>query len=172
MVDWTENGGSRLDLDLDGDIDHPGAAIMDRAWTKIANAFMEPRLAASSTSWDLVRALRLAARRPVLRLAPVLRPRHPCSARREGPEARSRTPTAATATSRSARTPSGGDQEAVDELTVEQGTDVEAWRSDAVRERIDFSPLPPTTMRYTNRPTGSSRSSRSTVTASQSQIAV
>ena len=41
---WTEAGGSRLDLDLDGEIDHPGAAIMDRAWPKIANAFMEPQL--------------------------------------------------------------------------------------------------------------------------------
>ena len=44
LVQWNEDGGSRLDGDLDGEIDHPGAAIMDRAWPKIANAFMEPQL--------------------------------------------------------------------------------------------------------------------------------
>ncbi len=44
LEDWNAEGGSRLDVDLDGDIDHPGAAIMDRAWPKIADAFMEPQL--------------------------------------------------------------------------------------------------------------------------------
>ena len=44
LVQWNQDGGSRLDGDLDGEIDHPGAAIMDRAWPKIANAFMEPQI--------------------------------------------------------------------------------------------------------------------------------
>ena len=44
MAAWTKNGGSRLDRDLDGKIDDPGAAIMDGAWPKIADAFMKPWL--------------------------------------------------------------------------------------------------------------------------------
>ena len=41
---WRKHGGSRLDLNLDGKIDAPGAAIMDAAWPKIADAFMKPWL--------------------------------------------------------------------------------------------------------------------------------
>jgi hypothetical protein len=42
------------------------------------------------------------------------------------------------------------------ELAEEQGTDdPAAWRADATAERISFVPgLLPTTMRYTNRPSG------------------
>ncbi len=50
----------------------------------------------------------------------------------------------------------GAIQEAVDELTVEQGPDLEQLALGArSRERIGFAPgLLPTTMRYTNRPSG------------------
>ena len=41
---WTRAGGSRLDRDLDGRIDDPGAAIMDGAWDRLANAAMMPLL--------------------------------------------------------------------------------------------------------------------------------
>jgi hypothetical protein len=43
-----------------------------------------------------------------------------------------------------------------DELAADQGTgDPAAWRADATAERISFTPgLLPTTIRYTNRPTG------------------
>ena len=44
MVSWRNAGGSRLDLDLDGEIDDPGAAVMDGSWSNIADAFMTPRL--------------------------------------------------------------------------------------------------------------------------------
>jgi hypothetical protein len=41
------------------------------------------------------------------------------------------------------------------ELAAEQGPDPQGWRSNATRERIKFIPgLLPTTMRYTNRPSG------------------
>ena len=33
-----QHGGSRLDRDLDGKVDDPGAAVMDTAWPKIADA--------------------------------------------------------------------------------------------------------------------------------------
>jgi acyl-homoserine lactone acylase PvdQ len=44
LRDWRATGSSRLDLDLDGKIDHPGAAIMDAAWPRLANAVLEPVL--------------------------------------------------------------------------------------------------------------------------------
>ena len=48
---------------------------------------------------------------------------------------------------------------AASDLQAAQGTaDPNAWRADATAERIHFRPgLLPTTMRYTNRPSGSSR---------------
>jgi acyl-homoserine lactone acylase PvdQ len=44
LEQWRANGSSRLDRDLDGKIDDPGAAVMDKAWPKIANAVMSPVL--------------------------------------------------------------------------------------------------------------------------------
>jgi acyl-homoserine lactone acylase PvdQ len=44
LEDWRAQGSSRLDVDLDGKIDHAGAAIMDSAWPKIADAVMSPVL--------------------------------------------------------------------------------------------------------------------------------
>lgn len=39
-----EWNGSRLDADLDGRIDHPGAAIMDAAWPRLADTVLAPVL--------------------------------------------------------------------------------------------------------------------------------
>jgi acyl-homoserine lactone acylase PvdQ len=45
LVDsWRASGGSRLDRDLDGKVDAPGAAIMDAAWPGIADAVLSPIL--------------------------------------------------------------------------------------------------------------------------------
>ncbi|HEU0303529.1 MAG TPA: penicillin acylase family protein, partial [Gaiellaceae bacterium] len=44
LTAWRAAGGSRLDRDLDGRIDHPGAAVMDAAWPLIARAVMRPVL--------------------------------------------------------------------------------------------------------------------------------
>ena len=41
---WRDQGSSRLDADLNGTIDDPGAAIMDHAWPKFADAVMGPVL--------------------------------------------------------------------------------------------------------------------------------
>ena len=41
---WHEQGASRVDADLDGKIDSPGAPIIDAAWDGLANAAMCPRL--------------------------------------------------------------------------------------------------------------------------------
>jgi hypothetical protein len=44
LVAWRKAGGNLLDLNGDGKIDNPGAAIMNAAWPKIAAAFMRPEL--------------------------------------------------------------------------------------------------------------------------------
>jgi acyl-homoserine lactone acylase PvdQ len=45
LVDaWRGVGGSRLDRDLDGKIDDAGAAVMDAAWPRLADAVMAPVL--------------------------------------------------------------------------------------------------------------------------------
>ncbi len=41
---WSAAGGSRVDADLDGKIDDPGAPILDAAWDGLANAAMCDRL--------------------------------------------------------------------------------------------------------------------------------
>ena len=41
---WRTMGSSRLDRDLDGKIDNPGAAVMDAAWRRLAGAVLAPIL--------------------------------------------------------------------------------------------------------------------------------
>ena len=157
LVAWRDNGGSRLDRDLNGKIDDPGAAIMDAAWPKIADAFMRPKLGPQLDELDS-----LFSRfnqppggqyngwyqyfdRDIRHLLgmPITQPfnNYYCG---------------------------GGNvnmcRQAIwnqlklagSELTAQQGTsDPAAWRADATAERIPFVPgLLPTTMRYTNRPSG------------------
>ena len=44
LRDWRSKGSSRLDRELDGGIDHPGAAILDEAWNGLADAVLTPVL--------------------------------------------------------------------------------------------------------------------------------
>jgi len=44
LLEWRSHGASRLDLNGDGRIDDPGAAIMDAVWARIARAVMTPQL--------------------------------------------------------------------------------------------------------------------------------
>jgi acyl-homoserine lactone acylase PvdQ len=44
LEDWRRQGSSRLDVDLDGTIDHPGAAVLDAAWPRLADAVLSPVL--------------------------------------------------------------------------------------------------------------------------------
>jgi acyl-homoserine lactone acylase PvdQ len=158
LVEWRAAGSSRLDGDLDGKIDHPGAAVMDAWYPKLADAVMQPvlgeltpRLAsfrgrggpptsggsAFGGGWYgyIDKDLRTLLGRDV-----------------EGKFAN--------------RYCGGGDFNACSqslwasldaagaELEAAQGPDPGAWRSDANRERITFRPgLIPDTMRWVNRPT-------------------
>jgi acyl-homoserine lactone acylase PvdQ len=44
VTEWRAAGGSRLDRDLDGRVDHQGAAVLDAAWPRIATAVLQPAL--------------------------------------------------------------------------------------------------------------------------------
>jgi hypothetical protein len=44
LESWRSAGSSRLDRDLDGSIDDPGAAVMDAAWPRLADAVIAPVL--------------------------------------------------------------------------------------------------------------------------------
>jgi acyl-homoserine lactone acylase PvdQ len=157
LVAWRNSGGSRLDRDLDGKIDHPGAAIVDAAWPRIADAFMGPWL---GPQLDELNSLFSRFAQPpdgqkagwyqyfdrdVRRLLglPLADPfeNEYCGA---GDLSRCRQSMWAALA------------DAGVELTAAQGTpNPAAWRADATRERISFVPgLLPTTMRYTNRPSG------------------
>ncbi|MBA2359996.1 MAG: penicillin acylase family protein [Actinobacteria bacterium] len=155
---WARNGGSRLDKDLDGKIDDPGAAILDAAWPRMADAVLRPvlgpllpRLAALEPrddaannqgsaydqGWysyvfkDLRRLLGMKLKQP-------FRVQY-CGA---GDLAACRTALWAAI------------EEAGAELTVAQGSDPAMWRADATRERIAFSGgILKETMRFANRPT-------------------
>ncbi len=155
---WRAAGSSRLDRDLDGKIDDPGAAVLDAAWPRLADAVLTPvlgplvdRLAELHVRSDdagpggsaylagwygyVDKDLRTLLGRPV---------RGAFSRRYCGagvlPACRESLWAALDA--------------AAAELEAEQGTTPSAWRADATAERIRFtSGILPDTMRWTNRPT-------------------
>ena len=147
MFDWLKNGASRIDQDLDGKIDDPGAAIMDAVWPGLADVLMRPTLGPLTDrlktllgvddfanphgssyfgGWYGYVVRDLAASTPTF-----------CGG---GDSARCRASLWA----------------AIDEagaaLAVAQGPDPTRWRADATGERITFGFLPQTA-RWTNRPT-------------------
>ncbi len=140
---WRAAGGHRLDVNGDGKVDDPAAAIMDAAWPKIADAVVSPVLG-SLTS----RLAQLMTRND----APgphgsafddgwygYVATRLYCG---NGDAAACRTSLW------------NAMQEAGDQLAAAQGSNPAAWRADATSERITFSPgILSSTMRWTNRPT-------------------
>ena len=155
---WRSNGSSRLDRELDGKVDDPGAAVMDAAW---------PR---HRRRGDDARAR--AARRPARGAARAERRRRPrrlrvhlglVRLRRQGPadapRPRGARPVLAPLLRRGrARDVPRGAVGAIDaaaaELETTQGPAPSSWRADATAERIRFtSGVLPDTMRWSNRPT-------------------
>jgi acyl-homoserine lactone acylase PvdQ len=159
LIHWRDQGSSRLDIDLDGKIDHSGAAIMDKAWPKFADAVMGPVLgpqlddlasvqgrdnrannqgSAYGGGWYgyVEKDLRRLAGKPVA---------DPFQTKFCGNGVLSVCRDALWA----ALEQSGA------ELAAEQGNaDPSTWRSNAVPERITFVPgILGQTMRWTNRPT-------------------
>jgi acyl-homoserine lactone acylase PvdQ len=158
LEQWRADGSSRLDRDLDGRIDDPGAAIMDAAWPRIADAVMGPVLgpqlaglaglvsrdnransqgSSYGSGWYgyVDKDLRALAGQPV---AEAFKTRF-CGAG---------SLSACRASLWRAL------QDAGDALAAASGSDDPAqWRASATGERISFLPSFPVTMRWTNRPT-------------------
>ena len=159
LVDtWRTNGSSRLDRGLDGKVDDPGAAVMDAAWPRLADAVMgtvlgplTTRLAALHGRSDdanpggsayisgwygyVDKDLRTLLGRDV-----------------RGPYSRRYCGAGVLETCRQALW--AALDEAAAELERTQGPAPSSWRADATVERIQFtSGVLPDTMRWTNRPT-------------------
>ena len=155
---WRAAGASRVDRDLDGKIDDAGAAVMDAAWPRLANAVMAPVLG------PLVDRLARLQRRSNdagpggssyiagwygyvdkdLRTLLGQQVRGPFSRRYCG--------AGVLATCREALW--AALDAAAAELEAAQGPAPSTWRADATAERIRFtSGVLPDTMRWTNRPT-------------------
>ncbi|MCB0857428.1 MAG: penicillin acylase family protein [Solirubrobacterales bacterium] len=156
MVAWHNKGGSRLDRDLDGKIDHPGAASMDAAWPKIADAFMKPVLGPQLDELD---SLFSRFDQPPsgqysgwyqyfdkdIRALLGKKVKSPFRVKYCGKGNKSACQKAVWAAIAAA-----GAELENDQLNATPG----AWRADATGERINFSPINITQMRYTNRPSG------------------
>jgi acyl-homoserine lactone acylase PvdQ len=158
LIGWRRRGGSRLDRDLDGLIDDPGAAVMDGAWPYLADNFLAPRL---GPQLDELRTLFSRWNAPPggqfagwyqymdrdLRSLLGMKIKAPFRVSYCGAGSK---PACRAAIWQ-------GLADAGAELEAEQGTaDPDAWRVSAIPERISFAPggLLPYTMRYTNRPSG------------------
>jgi acyl-homoserine lactone acylase PvdQ len=155
---WRTAGGSRLDRELDGKIDDPGAAVMDAAWPRLADAVMTPVLgplvdrlgelmgrsddagpggSAYISGWYgyVDKDLRTLLGREV-----------------RGPFSRRYCGAGVLATCRDALW--AALDRAAAELESTQGPAPSTWRADATAERIRFtSGVLPDTMRWTNRAT-------------------
>jgi acyl-homoserine lactone acylase PvdQ len=155
---WRTAGASRLDRDLDGKVDDPGAAVLDAAWPRLADAVLSPvlgplvdRLAALHarsnnagpggsayiSGWYgyVDKDLRSLLGREV-----------------RGPYSRRYCGAGVLASCREALW--NALDEAAEELETKQGPAPSSWRADATAERIRFtSGVLPDTMRWTNRPT-------------------
>jgi acyl-homoserine lactone acylase PvdQ len=154
---WSAAGGSRLDRDLDGKVDDPGAAVMDTAWNRLADAVMSPALGqglldelAKITPRDepankggssffygwygyVDKDLRTLLGQPV-----------------QGPFSRRYCGNGDLAGCRDSLW--AAMKQAADELAAAQGPDPAAWRADATGERLVFKPgLLQDTMRWANR---------------------
>ena len=156
MVAWNKKNGSRLDLNNDGEIDAPGAASLDVAWPKIANAFMKPVI---GPQLDELNSLFSRFDQPPsgqysgwyqyfdrdIRSLLGKKVKSPFKVKYCGHGKKAACQKAVWAAIAAAGT----------ELTADQGSSNPAdWHSSATAEQIHFGPLPLITMRYTNRPSG------------------
>jgi hypothetical protein len=157
MKQWRRDGGSRLDLDLDGLIDDPGAASMDAAWPKIANAFMGARLGPELTD-QLSKLVSRFDEPPGGQYSGWYQYFDRDIRALLGQDVRS--PFSVSYCGRGDLETCQEDvwnaiADAGAELQAEQGSANPAnWFADADAERIKFRGIPLTTMRYANRPSG------------------
>ncbi len=153
---WRNSGGNRLDLNNDGKIDAPGAAILDEAWDGLANAAMCGRLGSAlctqlstlQNRFDAPPGGQYGGWHHYMNkdfktlLGQSVKQKYNLRYCGNGNvDACSRALWKAIAA-------------AGDKLAATQGPDPSAWRASATAEEIEFRPLKLITMRYTNRPSG------------------
>jgi acyl-homoserine lactone acylase PvdQ len=158
MVAWNKKNGSRLDRNDDGLIDAPGAASLDAAWPKIADAFMKPVLG-SQKNLDELNSLFSRFDQPPggqysgwyqyfdrdIRSLLGKKIKAPFRVKYCGHGKKAACQKAVWAAIAAAGT----------ELAADQGSANPAdWHVSTTAEQIKFAPLPLITMRYTNRPSG------------------
>jgi hypothetical protein len=159
MIAWREAGGSRLDVDLNGLIDHPGAASMDVAWPKIADAFMKPVLKKRRTLDELSTLFSRFDLPPGGQYSGWYQyfDRDVRELLGEQVEQPFNNAYCGGGKLKQCRKDIwAAIDKAGESLTQSQGSaDPSTWHSNADRERIEFAPgILGTTMRYTNRPSG------------------
>jgi hypothetical protein len=156
---WSRAGGSRLDGELDGKVDDPGAAVIDAAWDRLADAVLSPVLGPLLDDWAGIQSRDNPPYRANgssfgggwygyvnkdLRTLLGRQVREEYNLRYCGNGSLAACRDSLWAALKAAS----------DELAAAQGPDPGAWRSDATLERIDFTTgLLSNTMRWTNRPT-------------------
>ena len=159
---WVQNGGSRLDRDLDGKVDDPGAAVLDQSWDQLSEAVLRPVVGDLAAPGGLLG--RLVSRDDSPRTGNgssygngwygyVQKDlRSLLGDRVRGAYSRRYCGNGDLAACRASLW--AVIQSSADALAGSQGTDPNAWRADATAERIEFRPgLIPQSMRWTNRST-------------------
>ena len=161
---WVAAGGSRIDDDLDGKIDAAGAAVMDAAWNRLADAVLAPVLGTGPAPGGLLDELaRIVCARPAARCRWLELLRRLVVVRGQGPEKPARPPGAgrlrnAVLRGRQRRrvrsVALGGARRRVGPARGGAGASPAAWRADATKDRIGFAPgILTQTMRGSNKPT-------------------
>jgi len=149
---WNKAGGSRVDADLDGNVDNPGAAIMDAAWRGITTAGMCSRLTARGCK---TLETRIPRHEPTGQYSGWHQYMDKDFRRLLGKSVKGKYSLkyceGGTVKSCSAAMWKAIDSAAKD-LANKQGQDVSKWRVKAAT--IKFSPIPLTTMQWSNKPTG------------------
>jgi acyl-homoserine lactone acylase PvdQ len=153
---WHDAGGSRRDADRDGNIDSPGAAVLDAAWRDLSDAALCDRLGTALCKQLETRNGRFDAPpggqyggwhqymwkdlRAMLgqKVAGAYHLRYCGNGK----------------VSTCARELWAALDAAGAKLAAQQGADPSAWRAPEAKEQITFAPVPLITMQYTNKPTG------------------
>jgi acyl-homoserine lactone acylase PvdQ len=158
LAAWRASGSSRLDTDLDGKMDAGGApAVLDALYPRVADAVLGPVLGPQLATLSEVEGTTNSTRSGFTggRLAYVDKDlRQLLGERFKTPY---RTRFCGTGDLTACRTALwGAVTAAADQVAAAQGSaDPAQWTSHAAAERITFAPgLLPTTIRYTNRPSG------------------
>jgi acyl-homoserine lactone acylase PvdQ len=159
---WVAKGASRLDRDLDGRIDDPGAAVLDQSWDALSQAVLTPVLGDLAAPGGLLEQLQGRDDSPRTSNGSSYGSgwygyvdkglRNLLGDRVRGAYSRRYCGNGDLAACRASLW--AVIQSSADALAASLGTDPNAWRADATAERITFTPgVLPDTMRWANRPT-------------------